>query len=64
MEKFSNYKPAKKTAHWIHDKVKDSHYPSGYKSLPACTCSSCGYISNIEKEICPRCRAIMSEERE
>ena len=44
-----------KTGMWIHDKEEDPKYISGYKILPSCTCSRCGYHSNREKVICPQC---------
>ena len=54
----------KKTAHWIHIKVKDIKYPNGIKILSDCKCSACGFLMKMEKEICPHCGAIMSESRE
>lgn len=47
--------------HWIHDTVKDEHYPDGIKYLQSCTCSNCGFHVNMEKESCPHCGARMSK---
>ncbi len=41
--------------HWIHDTVEDESYVTGYKVLPSCVCSECGYHSNSEKTVCPKC---------
>ena len=47
-------------AMWIHDKVEDTGYVGGWKILPSCTCSKCGYHSNREKTVCPQCRSRMN----
>lgn len=44
---------------WIHDKQSDPESVTGYFSLPGCTCGVCGYHSNMEKPICPRCKSEM-----
>ena len=49
----------KSLPHWEHDKVEDETYMGGYKYLPSCTCSECGYHSNQEKDVCPNCGANM-----
>ncbi len=43
------------TGMWIHDKVEEPEYVSGWKILPSCTCSKCGYHANREKPVCPNC---------
>jgi rubrerythrin len=45
--------------HWIHDTRKDDSSVTGEVFLPSCKCSLCGYHSNMEKERCPHCGAIM-----
>ncbi len=45
--------------HWIHDTRKDESSVTREIFLPGCKCSSCGYHSNMEKERCPHCGAIM-----
>ena len=40
---------------WIHDKVEDASYVTGYKLLRSCTCSNCGYHISSPKPVCPRC---------
>ncbi len=45
--------------HWIHHKVEDTNYVSGFKYLPICDCSECGYTSNTEHDVCPHCGAKM-----
>ena len=52
--------PDKQTATWIHDKIEDLSYFGGWKILPSCTCSKCGYHSNKEKSVCPHCGSNMS----
>ncbi len=47
------------TGMWIHDKVEDPEYVTGWKILPSCTCSKCGYHTNREKTICPGCGSFM-----
>lgn len=49
--------------HWIHDKREDPSSVTGFIYLPGCTCSSCGYHSNMEKPVCPHCGARMSREK-
>lgn len=48
------------TAEWIHDREEDPEYISGWKILPSCTCSKCGYHTNREKTICPQCGSKMN----
>lgn len=38
------------TGEWIHDKVEDPEFVTGWKILPSCTCSKCGYHANREKK--------------
>ena len=45
--------------HWIHHKVEEEGYVGGYKYLPTCDCSECGFTSNIEHDVCPHCGAKM-----
>jgi rubrerythrin len=45
--------------HWIHDTRKDDSSVTSEVFLPSCKCSLCGYHSNMEKERCPHCGAIM-----
>ena len=45
--------------HWIHHKVEAEGYVGGYKYLPTCDCSECGFTSNIEHAVCPHCGAKM-----
>ncbi len=47
------------TAEWIHDREEAPNYVGGWKILPSCTCSNCGYHTNREKTVCPKCGAIM-----
>ncbi len=47
------------TSKWIHDREEDPKYVGGWKILPSCTCSNCGYHANREKPVCPKCGAIM-----
>ncbi|MBR2554483.1 MAG: hypothetical protein IKE94_06435 [Aeriscardovia sp.] len=47
------------TGMWLHDKVEDPKYVGGWKILPSCTCSKCGYHANKEKAVCPNCGAKM-----
>ena len=35
--------------HWIHHKVEAEGYIGGYKYLPQCDCSECGFTSNVEQ---------------
>lgn len=46
-----------KKPHWIHDEATDSTSVTGKKYLISCTCSECGYHANMEKPICPQCKA-------
>ena len=48
------------TGEWIHDKEEDPEYVTGWKILPSCTCSKCGYHSNREKSVCPQCGSKMN----
>jgi|GEM_PF-5015545 len=50
-----------KHGYWKHVKVRDDSLMGGWRYLSACTCSVCGCPSNIEKEHCPECGAIMDE---
>lgn len=45
--------------HWIHDVVEDTNYVTGFKVLPSCKCSECGYHANRPKVVCPVCGAKM-----
>ena len=45
--------------HWIHDVEEDTNYVTGYKILPSCKCSECGYHANRPKTVCPVCGAKM-----
>ena len=47
--------------HWIHHSVDDANYIGGKKYLPACDCSECGYTSNVEHSVCPKCGAKMHQ---
>lgn len=49
----------KSAPHWIHKTIKSSAFVSGYRTLPECDCSECGFTANSEKPKCPRCGAIM-----
>ena len=53
----------KKTIHayWIHDRAKDEASVKGYFILPTCTCSNCKTQQASEREICPKCGAIMDK---
>ena len=46
-------------AYWIHKKVESKKFVKGWYWERQCTCSSCGFQANMEKDICPRCGAIM-----
>ena len=46
--------------HWIHDVVEDTSYVTGFKVLPSCKCSECGYHANRPKVVCPVCGAKMN----
>ena len=48
-----------KKPHWIHDEATDSTSVTGKKYLISCTCSECGYHANMEKPVCPQCKARM-----
>ena len=50
-----------KKPHWIHDEATDSTSVTGKKYLVSCTCSECGYHANMEKPICPQCKAGMKD---
>lgn len=50
---------AEEGAHWIHDVVEDTNFVTGYKILPSCKCSECGYHANRPKIVCPVCGAKM-----
>lgn len=50
MEAFQNAVP-----HWIHEKIEDKTYVTGYRYGRRCRCSSCGHEASFEKEICPGC---------
>lgn len=45
--------------HWIHHTVKDLSSIDGIFYLPECECSVCGYVSNMEKDVCPHCGSKM-----
>ena len=45
--------------HWIHHTKEDPSYIEGVMYLPACDCSVCGYTSNQEKKVCPKCGSKM-----
>ncbi len=46
--------------YWTHKILIDKRYVRGYRILPECTCSSCGYLANKEKSVCPRCGTPMT----
>jgi len=48
-----------KHGYWIHHAIKSESDISGYRFLPKCDCSNCGYTSTMEKKICPSCALIM-----
>ena len=48
-----------RTPHWIHDTTDDPNSVTGKKYLVSCTCSECGYHANMEKPVCPQCKAKM-----
>lgn len=48
-------------AYWIHARKPDPHSISGYFYTRECTCSSCGHSSNMEKDHCPFCGAVMDQ---
>ena len=50
-----------KKPHWIHDEATDSTSVTGKKYLISCTCSECGYHANMEKPVCPQCKARMKD---
>ena len=50
-------------AHWIHKRMFNASYLSGYITLPACRCSNCGTPQPSERDRCPKCGAVMDEER-
>lgn len=54
----------KKHGHWIHEVEKNDSFVKGYKVLPDCVCSVCGYHSNRAKTVCPVCESIMDEPAE
>lgn len=45
--------------YWIHDRVPSEQSLSKYLYLQTCSCSVCGYKSNMEKKICPACKSVM-----
>lgn len=44
---------------WIHDKIANKSFISGYMILKTCTCGVCGYHSNAPKDVCPNCKTEM-----
>ena len=48
-----------KKPHWIHDTADDPTSVTGKRYLVTCTCSECGYHANMEKPVCPQCKATM-----
>ena len=48
-----------KKPHWIHDTADDPTSVTGKRYLVTCTCSECGYHANMEKPVCPQCKAKM-----
>lgn len=46
--------------HWIHQKIKDPNYVSGFKYAGKCTCSVCGFVAGHEHDICPKCKSRMT----
>lgn len=48
-----------KKPHWIHDTADDPTSVTGKRYLVTCTCSECGYHANMEKTVCPQCKATM-----
>ena len=48
--------------HWIHKTIEDASYMRGYKILPECTCSECGYEARAERPVCPSCGAVMKND--
>ncbi len=46
--------------HWIHVKEVNQAYVRGYKILPNCRCSVCGFYSNSPKTKCPHCGTEMT----
>ena len=50
-----DYNTEEEQPHWIHDQEENDMYFGGIKILPSCTCSVCGYHTNREKTVCPKC---------
>ena len=48
-------------AYWIHDTTRDEASVKGYFILPTCICSNCKTQQASEREICPKCGAIMDK---
>ncbi|MBO7702964.1 MAG: hypothetical protein J6S26_00855 [Solobacterium sp.] len=51
-------------AHWIHDKIRNDKYVTGYLFLPDARCSNCGQKVRSDLFRCPKCKAIMDEKPE
>ena len=45
---------------WIHDKIENPSFVTGYMILKSCTCGVCGYHTNIERDVCPNCNTVMT----
>ncbi len=50
-----------KHGYWIHAKRKSDDAVKGYFFERECTCSICGKLSNMEKDKCVYCGAIMDQ---
>lgn len=53
-----------KHAYWMHAKIPSDDYVNGFYYSRKCSCSSCGYESNVEKPVCPECGAVMDKKTE
>lgn len=52
-----------KYAYWIHKQIPNEQALNGFFYSRECKCSECGYESNIEKPVCPNCKAQMQKEK-
>lgn len=61
-EDYKRYTPvhSSERPHWIHSKIKDPRFTSGFKYSLECTCSVCGLVAAHEMPVCPGCHSRMS----